>query len=187
METAKIDRTKQWTVEDYLLLGEDNIPCQLINGELIMSPAPTPYHQIISGNIYDLIKAETKKNGDIILYAPIDLYVDNKNVFQPDLVYVTRQNKKIISNRGIEGVPDLIVEIISPSNIFTDRNIKKKTYQKLGVKEYWIVDPGNQTLEIYKHDQPDPETPHLYLAGEGTVVSTVIPDLEFDLKRIFEN
>lgn len=169
------------------MLGEMNTPCQLINGELIMSPSPTPYHQIISGNIYDLLKENAKTKGDVILYAPVDLYIDNKNVFQPDLVYIKVENRKIISHRGIEGVPDLVVEIISPSNIFTDRNIKKKIYQKLGVKEYWIVDPGNQTLEIYKHDQADPETPHLYLAGEGIVTSTVIPGLEFDLKIIFES
>jgi Uma2 family endonuclease len=78
-----------------------------------------------------------------------------------------------------------VVEIISPSNIFTDRNIKKKIYQQIGVKEYWIVDPGNQTLEIYIHDQADPETPHLYLAGEGAVTSTVLLKLSFDLKEIF--
>jgi Uma2 family endonuclease len=82
-------------------------------------------------------------------------------------------------------VPDLVVEIISPSNIFSDRNTKKKVYQKIGIKEYWIVDPGNKTLEIYLHDQADPEVPHLYLAGEGKVTSTVLTALEFDLQQIF--
>jgi Uma2 family endonuclease len=115
----------------------------------------------------------------------MDLYVDNKNVFQPDLIYISKERKNIITHRAIEGVPDLIVEIISPSNVFTDRNTKKKTYQKIGVREYWIVDPANQTLEIYLDNQADPDVPHLFLVGEGKVSSTVIPSLEFDLKAIF--
>lgn len=184
METARIDRTKEWTVADYLLLGEMDTPCQLINGELIMSPAPTPLHQRVSKRIFKLLDKASVNKGEVF-YSPVDLYVDSKNVLQPDLVFISEENKQIISGRGIEGTPDLIVEIIFPSNIFTDRNIKKKTYQRIGVKEYWIVDPGNQTLEIYTHNQADPETPFLYLAGEGAVTSTVMPDLAFDLKIIF--
>ena len=185
MQTAKIDRTKEWTVDDYLMLGEMNTPCQLIKGELFMSPSPAPYHQIISGNLYDILKAESKKTGDIVFFSPMDLYIDRKNVYQPDLIYILKENKHIVTNRGIEGVPDLVVEIISPSNIFSDRNTKKKVYQKIGVKEYWILDPANQTLEIYLSNQTDPEVPYLYLAGEGNVTSTVIASLEFNLKTIF--
>ncbi len=185
METVKIDRTKEWTVEDYLLLGEMNTPCQLINGELIMSPAPTPYHQFISGNLYDILKTESKRNSGVVFYSPIDLYIDKNNVLQPDLIYVSKENKNIVTNRGIEGVPDLVVEIISPSNVFTDRNTKKKKYQNIKVKEYWIVDPGNKTLEIYTSTQEDQDTPYLYLAEEGLVTSTVLPQLQFNLKEIF--
>jgi Uma2 family endonuclease len=185
MQTATIDRTKNWTLDDYLLLGEMNAPCQLINGELIISPSPAPLHQIVSSNINDILKGYAKGKGGIVFYAPMDLYIDKKNVFQPDLIYITKEKKQIITNRGIEGIPDLVVEIISPSNVFIDRNLKKKTYQKIGVGEYWIIDPANRTLEIYKKDQIDQDTPHLYLAEEGKVTSTVLAGLQFDLKEIF--
>lgn len=185
MQTARIDRTKEWTLEDYLMLGEMNTPCQLINGELIMSPSPTPQHQSVLGKLFKLLDAATIGKGTV-LFAPIDLYVDNKNVYQPDLVYVSDERKNIITHRAIEGVPDLVVEIISPSNIFSDRNRKKKVYEKIGVREYWIVDPGNETLEIYLVNQPDPDVPHLFVVSEGKVVSTVIPSLNFDLKTIFQ-
>lgn len=185
MQTATIDRSKNWTVEDYLLLGEMNTPCQLINGDLVMSPSPTPYHQMIAGNIYDLLKAEAKKLNGKVFFSPIDLYIDDKNVFQPDLLYISAENKNIISHRGIEGAPQLIVEIISPSNIFSDRNRKKKVYRDIGVSEYWIVDPANQTLEIYLSDQVDPDVPHLYITEKGLVKSTVLTNLSFDLKEIF--
>jgi Uma2 family endonuclease len=185
MQTVRIDRTKEWTVDDYLMLGEMKTPCQLINGELIMSPSPTPYHQAIAGNLYDLLRAEAKKTDGIVFFAPIDLHIDRKNVFQPDLIYISKENKHIITQRAIEGVPDLVVEVISPSNIFSDRYIKKKIYQKIGIKEYWIVDPANQTLEIFLSRQADPDVPHLYVVAEGQVTSTLIPSLNFDLKIIF--
>lgn len=185
MRTATIDRSKVWTVDDYLLLGEMNTPCQLINGELIMSPAPTPYHQQILSNLNDFLKKSAKRNGGKVFFSPIDLYIDKKNVFQPDLLYISSANHQFITQRGIEGPPDLIVEIISPSNIFSDRNTKKKIYLNFGVSEYWIVDPGNKTLEVYLKNQENTDVPHLYLAGEGEVKSTVLTDLSFDLKDIF--
>lgn len=183
MQPATIDKSKNWTVEDFLLLGEINTPCELINGELIMSPSSTPNHQLIAGNLYDFLKAESKRTEGIVLFFPIDLYIDEKNVLQPDLIYVSKENKRIISQRGIEGTPELIVEIISPSSVFSDR--KKKIYKEIGVKESWILDPANRTLEIYLSDQVDPDVPHLYLIEEGAVKSTVLINLSFDLKELF--
>jgi len=77
------------------------------------------------------------------------------------------------------------VEIISPSNNFSDRNAKKKACLNFGVKEYWIVDPANKTLEIYRQNQRDADIPDLYLVNEGMVTSTVLTQLHFDLKTIF--
>lgn len=185
MKSLTIDRSKEWTVDDFLKLEESNTPCELINGELVMSPAPTPFHQNVTSNLNDFLKAEARKTGGLVFFAPIDLYIDRRNVFQPDLVFISSEKRNIITNRGIEGVPDLIVEIISPSNVFTDRNRKKKVYQQIGVREYWIVDPANHTLEVYKHDQLDADIPYLYLVREGEVSSSVLINLKFDLKDAF--
>lgn len=184
MKALTIDNSKIWTVEDYLLLGELSTPCQLIDGDLIMSPAPTPNHQRISRRIFNFL-SKFAPESDEVFYAPIDLYIDKQNVLQPDLLFIAKENKDIITHRGIEGVPDLIVEIISPSNIFTDRNKKKKIYQQIGVKEFWIVDPANKTLEIYSKSQADLDTPSLFLVGEGEVRSAVLPELIFNLQDIF--
>lgn len=185
MKILTIDRSKEWTVDDFLKLEESNTPCELINGQLVMSPAPTPFHQNVTSNLNDFLKAEARKIGGLVFFAPIDLYIDQRNVFQPDLLFISSEKRNIITARGIEGTPDLIVEIISPSNVFTDRNRKKKVYQQIGVREYWIVDPANHTLEVYKHDQPDADVPHLYLVKEGEVSSSVLTNLKFDLKDIF--
>jgi Uma2 family endonuclease len=183
MAVATIDKTKVWTAEDYLLLGEIKTPCQLINGELIMSPAPSPHHQRISGKLFRLFDTARKTSGEVF-YAPIDLYLDQKNIFQPDLLYIPEVNKSFITDKGIEGPPDLVVEIISPSNSYTDRNFKKKIYLAFGVKEYWIVDPGNKTIEVYT-PETGLDSPLLYLAEEGEVTSNVLSNLKFNISELF--
>jgi Uma2 family endonuclease len=184
MKTLTIDNSKAWTVEDYLLLGEMTTSCQLIDGDLIMSPSPSPCHQRISRRIFNSL-SKFAQEGDEVFYAPIDLYIDEKNVLQPDLLFISNENKDIITNRGIEGVPDLVVEIISPSNIFTDRNKKKKIYQQIGVREFWIVDPANKTFEVYSKNQEDIDIPSLFLVAEGEIRTAVLPDLTLNLKDIF--
>ena len=183
MQTATIDKSKAWTVDDFLQLEESNLPCELINGELFMSPAPSLIHQITCGNLYDLLKAYARVSGGFTAFSPIDIYFDSKNVFQPDLVYVKKENLAILAERGLNGAPDLVVEIISPSNGFKDRNQKKNLYQKFGVKEYWIIDPGNRTIEIY--DFAMGENPALYLADEGTVTSNLLPGISFSFAELF--
>lgn len=182
MQTLTIDRTKDWTADDYLLLGETTTPCQLINGELIMSPAPTPFHQVVSRNLFRILDKMGSHIGETF-YAPIDLYINQKNVFQPDLLFLSNQNRHFVTNRGVEGPPALVVEIISPSNSYTDRYEKKDAYQRFGVKEYWIVDPANKTLEIYATENWN--KPQRYLAGDGEVKSSILTDLSFDLSALF--
>jgi Uma2 family endonuclease len=185
MKTAHIDRSKEWTVEEFLLLNETNTFCELVNGELVMSPSPTPYHQFVCSNLNDILKAAAKKNGGICYFAPIDVFIDQKTVYQPDLLFLSRENRKIVSTRGIEGVPDIVVQIISPSNAFMDRNVKRATYQRIGVKEYWLVDPDNKTLEIYFPVTSESEPASIHIDENEIVSSAVLPELEFQLANIF--
>jgi len=185
MKTLTIDRSKVWTIEDFLQLGEMNTPCELINGQLFMSPSPNPFHQEVLSNLNDFFKPAAKSAGGKVFFSPIDLYIDKRNVFQPDLLFLSKEKLPYITQRGIEGPPDVIVEIISPSNIFVDRNTKKNSYLNFGVREYWIVDPANKTLEIYTPEAGG-DTPILFLAEEGDVVSTVLESIRFNLKDIFK-
>lgn len=178
MQIATVDRSKEWTVEDYLQL-EEGLLAQLIDGQLIMSPAPSTPHQRAIRKLYDQIQTLAGE----VFFSPVDLYIDNANVLQPDLIYISQEHKDIITYRGIEGTPDLVIEVISPSNSFYDRNTKRKKYLDLGVTEYWIIDPANQTIEIYTPD--DYDTPRLYLANEGQVNSLVDETVDFDLRELF--
>jgi len=79
----------------------------------------------------------------------------------------------------------IVVEVISPSNVFSDRNRKKKTYQEIQVGEYWIIDPANKTFEIYHKDQTDKDSPILYVVEEGIIRSGILQGLTFNLKEVF--
>ncbi len=179
MLTARVDSSKEWTVEDYLQL-EEGLLAQLIDGQLIMSPAPNTEHQRVLRKLYDVLRDHLEGE---IFFSHVDLYLNDRNVMQPDLVFVPKERADIVTFRGIEGTPDLIVEIISPSNGFYDRNIKRHKYLQIGVKEYWIIDPAHRTLEIYT--PADEDTPRLHVVGEGMVNSLVSDKVNFDLSVLF--
>lgn len=151
-----------------------------------MSPSPTFTHQVVLSNLNDHFKAYARSHGGVAMFSPVDVFLDRKNVFQPDMLYVKKENLGIISELGLNAAPDVAVEIILPSNSFKDRNQKRKLYQKFGVKEYWIIDPGNKTLEIYDFRLADVDTPTLYVAEEGEVVSKFLPGLAFRFQTLFD-
>jgi len=179
------DQSRNWTVEEFLQLEESKTPCELIDGKVFMSPAPTPFHQIVLGNLNDILRSEARKSGGIVFFAPVDLHIDNRNVFQPDLLYISASKREIITPQGIKGVPDLIVEVISPSNVYLDRNYKKNRYLDLGVSEFWLLDPIKRTLKIYT-PETGKDTPKVELFEEGQVTSLVLKDLKFNIQNLFE-
>ena len=140
----------KYTAKDYFKLPEGS-PYQLIEGELIMTPSPLTEHQIISKNLELLIFIHVKKyNLGLALNAPIDVYLDNKNAYQPDIIFISDKNKDIIKKRGIDGSPDLVVEILSQSNAYYDKKVKKEVYERKGVLEYIIIDPKAKNINIFR-------------------------------------
>ncbi|MBI3482446.1 MAG: Uma2 family endonuclease [Bacteroidetes bacterium] len=131
-------------LEVYRMLPEGT-RAELINDKLFMSPAPTIKHQnvifALTGQFYNYINKE--KNGEVFV-SPVDVYINEKNVVQPDLVFVAKKNLTILKEDGIYGAPDLIIEVLSPGTKKFDLEEKKKIYEKSGVKEYWVVDPDIQ-------------------------------------------
>lgn len=128
-------------LEVYRMLPEGT-RAELINGRLYMSPAPTLSHQRailkLASQILNLVKKN--KSGEAVI-SPVDVYLDRKNAVQPDIVFVSDENKSILKEDGIYGAPDLVIEVLSPGTKKFDLDKKKKIYEKYGVKEYWAVDP----------------------------------------------
>ena len=116
---------------------------EVIENQLFLSPSPTPSHQEAAGNLFTDINIFVRSNKlGKVFFAPLDLYLDeHSNVVQPDILFIAKKNPLVIDNRGLKGVPDLIIEILSPGNKKYDLAKKRKLYEKFGVKEYWVVDP----------------------------------------------
>ena len=137
-------------VQDYLQLPE-GAPYQLLNGKLIMSPAPNRNHQRLSGIIYRLLAnwCIEKQVGEVY-FAPFDVYLNSENVVQPDIAFFAMARLSVLSDRGAEAAPDLIVELLSPSNAYYDLRYKLDLYERFGVKEYFIVDPEDNMVVAYR-------------------------------------
>lgn len=148
MQTV-IEEKKIYTYEDYLKTPDDK-RYELIEGDLIMTPSPRPYHQWISKNIeFELEKFIREKKMGKIFHSPCDVYFDDANVLQPDILFISEDRLGIIGEKNIQGAPDLVIEILSESTAYRDLVKKKKVYSEFGVKEYWVVDPEEKTIEIY--------------------------------------
>lgn len=165
---------------------EEEVKCEILDGELIMTPAPLLSHQRTAGLLYQkLISFINLNESGELFFAPVDVYFDQENVCQPDLVFVSAAKTSIMQEKGIMGVPDLIAEVISPSSSYIDRYAKKGKYEQFGVIEYWIIDPANKTLEIFTRGTSGKYDLFLFIAIEGNVSSSVLKNLNFELSDIF--
>ncbi len=171
------------TVKDYEKLPEGS-PYQLIDGEFVMSPAPSPFHQIVLSRLFIKFNEAISGKG-LVLFAPVDVYLDEENVFQPDLVVLLKENLKKLTEKGIEGSPDIVLEVLSPSTAYYDLRKKKEVYEEKGVKEFWIVDPELEEIEVYVNEG---KAFNLFSKArkEGNVRSKIIEGLEIDIKEIFK-
>ncbi len=173
------------TVADYRLMPAAGPRYQLIEGDLIMAPAPNRFHQDISGNLQYLLRAYLEEHPIGKLYAaPLDVFLDEVNVYQPDLVFVAKARFAILRDAGIVGAPDLIVEILSPGTEHLDRKAKVRVYARSGVAELWLVDPTEKTVQLYDL-MADAAHPTAAFPLKSSLSSRIFPELKIKLAAIF--
>ncbi len=145
--------TKRATIADYQQLPE-GARYQLIDGEIIdfgNMPSPTARHQKTAGEIFRKIANHISENSlGTVLFAPMDVYLNDENAVQPDILFVSKANEAIIRDNGIHGAPDLVIEILSPSTSYYDTKKKFRLYEKYGVREYWLIDPADDEAVGYE-------------------------------------
>jgi Uma2 family endonuclease len=124
-----------------------------------------------------------EKHLGTLIIAPFDVILDDRNIVQPDLLFVSNRNLSLIRSEGIFGSPDLVVEILSPSSIVQDRYTKRSLYERFKVPEYWIVDWMNAAIEVLALSASGYEL-FSSAAGSGKIASKVIPDLEVDVAEV---
>lgn len=163
---------------------------ELIQGDIFLPPSPTPLHQEVSANIYNAINIymmsfpKGKRPGKLY-YAPIDVILSDENIIIPDLVFVKKSNDSIIKEKAIEGVPDLVIEILS-INRDHDLIYKKDLYEIFGIQEYWIVDPTNQSVQIFRHDKQTDKYKTINEFKTGDIIqSNVLTNFKLKVEEIF--
>jgi Uma2 family endonuclease len=175
------------TIDDLDALPDDGNRYELFEGELFVSRAPSLSHQRVLGNIYAVIRSYLEQNptGEILLTPGV--IFDQFNSAIPDAVFSTHQRlSEIVSDERIVKAPELVIEIVSPGkeNARRDREVKRQVYGKHGVKEYWVADPLNKSLEIYRlkrHNLALVER----LMDEDNLTSSVLPGFKCQRRQIF--
>jgi Uma2 family endonuclease len=157
---------------------------ELIEGEIIVTPSPSPLHQLVVHRLAVLLDRAIVESGlGLVLESPLDVFLAARNVFQPDLIVLLRDRIQLVGSAMIESAPSLAVEVISPSTSAYDRVTKRDVYARFGVPEYWLVDPDAKTVAIFS----DPQDGRY--KAEQTVsdvaISATIPGLSADLKALF--
>jgi Uma2 family endonuclease len=179
-----IDQTRtRMTAAEYLALPETSRFEELINGELIVTPPPVTGHQEINGNVYFLVRT-LMPNGKVF-HPPTGVYFDDDNIPEPDVVWVAENSRCKIGEKLLEGPPDLIVEILSPSTARNDKVEKFQLYEKFGVPEYWIVDPVHKLIEAWVLDGGRYVLQGVY-GVDDTFASAVLSSKVVDVKLIFD-
>jgi Uma2 family endonuclease len=178
------------TYDDFVRFPDDGMRHELIDGEHYVTPAPKYRHQIILGNLHLLIASwlEDHRIGRVIL-SPFDVLMSDFDVVEPDLLYVSNDRAKtVLTEKYAQGVPELVVEIASPSTRRRDDGIKRRLYKRVGVTEYWFVDPDVDRIRINRRDGDTFGRPIELSREHGDVLTTpLLPGLEMPLARIFRD
>jgi len=180
-----VSEALKFTYSDYRLLRDYNKRYEILDGKLLPAIPTTAAHQIVLLNLAIRVHTYIEKNNlGQILIIPIEVVLSNYDVVQPDIIFISSNNKQIIKSTHIEGIPDLVVEIISPGSAQRDRIIKRKIYALHGVKEYWLVHPEKQRVQMLRLEKGELQR-ITELTGEDILTSTMLSGLEIQLTDIF--
>ncbi len=175
----------RFTYEDLEDFPEDGKRRELINGDLLVAPAPNTLHQRIVMRLSAALfnHADAQGLGEVFT-APLDVIFNQGDVIEPDIVFVSRERAQIVTARGIEGPPDWVIEVLSPSTRTRDLGVKKKLCQREGVRVYWAIDPDARTITAWDGDWNDPRAfssndiaSVSVLAGFSLVAKTLFAEL----------
>ena len=174
---------KKLTVSDYEQMPADGFRHEVIEGEEFMTPPPGTDHQAAVGNTFRMLgnHVSARKLGRVFV-APTAVALSNHDVVEPDVFFVSKANAGRITPKNIQGAPDLVIEVLSPSTQANDRGPKLALYGKSGVGEYWMIDPQAKTVEI--HEFGTTRRTRSY-DGDQSFSSALLPGLTIRLEDLF--
>ena len=172
------------TADEFAALPEGPPYFQLVEGELYFMATPSLQHQEIVMNVAFSIKAHLRAHPSVgrVIISPSDVRVDDQNVFEPDVYFVSRDRAGIFTKQGASGAPNLVVEVLSPSTQRLDRQEKRPVYFRAGVREIWYVLPERQAVEIHL---PNSDGPARALSAGETLTSDLLPGRSVPVAELF--
>jgi Uma2 family endonuclease len=174
------------TYQDYLQLPEDGKRYEIMDGELYMIPAPMTRHQIVVGRLHQLLMNHFDSHPiGMVLTAPTDVLLCGTDIVQPDLLVILSGGAAVVTDKNIQGPPNVVIEVLSTGTAARDRVLKVKRYEHFGVREYWLVDPDANTLEILALAQGRLQRSSL-TPSPCSCTSPLLPDLIIDLGRLLK-
>ncbi len=143
--------TRLYTVDDVRAMPDDRNRYETIAGELFVTPAPSLHHQDILARLFVALRtyAELHALGHV-WFAPLDVVFGPLTLVEPDILFVARGRRHVLAEREVTAAPDMVIEVLSPTTARTDRGRKRALYQEQGVGEYWIVDPDERRVEVWR-------------------------------------
>ncbi|MDQ2784290.1 MAG: Uma2 family endonuclease [Chloroflexota bacterium] len=175
------------TYADYETFPDDGNRYEIIDGEVSVSPPPITPHQWASGELTWFLGSHVRARGlGHLFYAPFAVRLSPHDVLEPDVLFISEAKMSLVDRRGMDGVPDLCIEIASPSTRKHDRTVKYERYAYFGVPEYWIVDADARTVEVFSLKD------HIYTLlviarGDEVIISRVLPDLDLRASALFSS
>lgn len=176
----------EWTYEDYTRLPDNGRRYEVIRGRLHVHPVPRTKHQLVVTELAcDLLASVKAEVLGQVLVSPVDVLISElANPVQPDILFVAQERLEIVKEKFVDGVPDLIVEVLSPGNPGHDRYTKYRLYEEAGVQEYWIVDPDACTVDVYTPYEEGFYVPHGHFVDGGVIQSRLLPGLRIPVDDI---
>jgi len=185
MSSVKVVRPRV-TYTDLQHAPEDGRRYELYDGDVFVVPAPIPLHQIAVLRFAELLRDYARVHGGLVFLSPIDIVFSEFNVVQPDIVFFKHGREALIDlHQPIRVEPDLAVEVLSPSTERTDRGKKMQLFVRYCVREYWLVEPDWQQVEVYSLSGDGYAVAQIAEAGE-TVRSSILPGFAFTVRALFE-
>ena len=174
----------EWTYSDYAAL-DDGQRYEIVNGVLLMTPAPSWSHQEVVLEIVSYLRTYLRKTGlGGVFVAPVDVELSPHDVFQPDIVVLLKEGREKLKDRHIVGAPDLVIEVTSPGTRVFDRLNKYDAYARAGVPEYWLANPETQSVEVLLFDGQTYRSLGIF-EGLATLPSRVVPGLDVHVEQFF--
>ena len=181
---ATIEGAVKRTYDDYRATADDE-RYELLNGELMMVPAPNIKHQRVLRRLLIELDRFVQQHGlGEVHVAPVDVVLSDTDVVQPDLLFVSRAREHTITDENVRGAPDLVVEVLSPSTTERDLGYKHELYGKHGVREYWVVDPAAATVAVLRQRGGRLEPAGTFGRGDN-LGTALVEGLQLELDDIF--